>query len=251
MKRDRHILQKYLDNELSERELDRFEQELNASPELLMDLDLYKEVDESIADTEVLDFRTQLTDLREESRQTDGGRRSFRFSRPWHYAASAALALMVAIGLATVLGRPLSNNDLFVKYMKPYELVLTNRSVESEVIQLMMNNAQDKFINGEFESAIGFFEEVLVINSEKVEAEFYMGMSYMEIDQHSDASNSFTKVIKHDDNLYIQKAQWYLAGCLLAMDETERARRELAKIATSLNHYHKNDAEKILKRMKQ
>ena len=42
MKRDRHILQKYLDNELSESELARFEQELNASPELLVDLDIYK-----------------------------------------------------------------------------------------------------------------------------------------------------------------------------------------------------------------
>ena len=116
MKRDRHILQKYLDNELSERELERFEQKLNASPDLLVDLDLYKEVDEAIADTEVLDFRAQLTDLREETRRSETGRRVFRFTRPWHYAASAALALLVAIGLATVLGRPLSNNDLFVKY---------------------------------------------------------------------------------------------------------------------------------------
>ncbi len=250
MKRDRHILQKYLDNELSERELDRFEQELNASPELLMDLDLYKEVDEAIADTEVLDFRAQLTDLREETRRVDNGKRVFRFSRPWHYAASAALALLVAIGLATVLGRPLSNNDLFVKYMKPYELVLTNRSVESEVIQLWMNKAQDKFLKGEFDAAIGCFEEVLEINSGKVEADFYMGVSYMEIDQHGDASKSFTRVIEHNDNLYIQKAEWYLAGCLLAMDKTDRARRQLAMIASSSNHFYKGDAEKILKRMK-
>ena len=79
MKRDRHILQKYLDNELSDRELARFEQELNASPELLVDLDLYKEVDEAIADTEVLDFRAQLSDLREETRRSDTGRRVFSF----------------------------------------------------------------------------------------------------------------------------------------------------------------------------
>jgi tetratricopeptide (TPR) repeat protein len=250
MKRDRHILQKYLDNELSERELDRFEQELNASPEMLMDLDLYKEVDEAIADTEVLDFRAQLNDMREESRQTESGKRAFRFTRPWHYAASAALALLVAIGLATVLGRPLSNNDLFVKYMKPYELVLTNRSVESDVIQLWMNNAQDKFLKGEFEAAIGCFEEVLEINYGKIEAEFYMGVSYMEIDQHINASKSFDRVIEQNDNLYIQKAEWYLAGCLLAMDETERARRTLAMIASSKNHFHQSDAEKILKRMK-
>ena len=251
MKRDRHILQKYLDNELSEKELARFEQELNASPELLVDLDLYKEVDEAIADTEVLDFRTQLTGLREETRRSETGKRVFRFTRPWHYAASAALALLVAIGLATVLGRPLSNNDLFAKYMKPYELVLTNRSVDNEVTTYWMNKAQDHFLKGEFEGAIDCFDEVLEINSNKMEADFYMGVSYMEIDQHQEASESFVRVIEHDDNLYIQKAEWYLAGCLLAMDETDNARRKLAKIASSSNHYYKDKAAKILKRMKQ
>jgi tetratricopeptide (TPR) repeat protein len=250
MKRDRHILQRYLDNELSESDMTRFEQELSASPDLLVDLDLYKEVEEAISDTEVLDFRAQLTDLREETRHLETGRRVFRFSRPWHYAASAALALLVAIGLATVLGRPLSNNDLFVKYMKPYELVLTNRSMDSEVTQIWMNTAQDRFLKGEFEGAIDAFEEVLELNTGKVEADFYMGVSYMEIDKHTDASKSFNRVIKHSDNLYIQKAEWYLAGCLLAMDETEQARRKLAMIASSSNHYYNDDAAKILKRMK-
>ena len=250
MKRDRHILQKYLDNELSEKELARFEQELSASPDLLVDLDLYKEVDEAVADTEVLDFRAQLTDLRDESRKSDSGKRVFRFTRPWHYAASAALALLVAIGLATVLGRPLSNNDLFAKYMKPYELVLTNRSIDNDATKYLMSTAGNHFLQGEFEKAIGCYDEVLEINASKVEADFYMGISYMEIEQHQDASNSFIKVIEHNDNLYIQKAEWFLAGCLLAMDETERARRQFAMIASSSNHFYSNKAEKILKRMK-
>ena len=213
MKRDRHILQKYLDNELSEKELARFEQELSASPDLLVDLDLYKEVDEAVADTEVLDFRAQLTDLRDESRTSDSGRRVFRFTRPWHYAASAALALLVAIGLATVLGRPLSNSDLFAKYMKPYELVLTNRSADDDATKFLMSKAGNYFLEGEFEKAIGYYDEVLEISAgKKVEADFYMGMSYMEIEQHQDASNSLIKVIEHNDNLYIQKAEWYPGG---------------------------------------
>jgi tetratricopeptide (TPR) repeat protein len=250
MKRDRHILQKYLDNELSENELTRFEQELNASPDMLADLNLYKEVDEAIADTEVLDFRAQLNDLREETRRSENGRRVFRFTRPWHYAASAALALLVAIGLATVLGRPLSNSDLFAKYMKPYELVLTNRSMDNQATTLLMNQAQEHFLKGEFDAAIVYFDEVLEINSNKMEAAFYMGESYMQIERYREASNSFTRVIEHDDNLYVQKAEWFLAGCLLAMDETEQARRKLAKIASSSNHYYKDAAAKILKRMK-
>jgi tetratricopeptide (TPR) repeat protein len=250
MKRDRHILQKYLDNELSEKELTRFEQELDASPELLVDLDLYREVDEAIADTEVLDFRAQLTNLREETRRSETGKRVFRFTRPWHYAASAALALLVAIGLATVLGRPLSNKDLFARYMKPYELVLTNRSMDNEATQLWMNKAQENFLNGEFEAAIGCFEEVLELNSDKMEAQFYKGVSQMEIEQHKEASESFTRVIEQNDNLYIQKAEWFLAGCLLAMDETDRARRQLASIASSSGHFYHDEAVKILKRMK-
>ena len=250
MKRDRHILQKYLDNDLSEKELARFEQELNASPDLLVDLDLYKEVDEAIADTEVLDFRAQLTDLREETRRSETGRRVFRFTRPWHYAASAGLALLVAIGLATVLGRPLSNNDLFVKYMKPYELVLTNRSVDNDFTQYLMGKASDAFLAGEYERAIGHYDEVLEINSDKIEADFHKGISNLELEEYDNASESFTRVIDHNDNLYIQKAEWFLAGCLLAMDESERARRQLAMIASSENHYYSNDAAKALKRMK-
>jgi tetratricopeptide (TPR) repeat protein len=250
MKRDRHILQKYLDNELSGKELARFEQELNASPELMVDLDLYKEVDEAIADTEVLDFRAQLSNLREETRRSETGRRVFRFTRPWHYAASAALALFLAIGLATILGRPLSNSDLFVKYMKPYELVLTNRSMEDDVIKATMNNAEIAYLKGDFESAVFWYNEVLEKNNQKIEAEFGIGVSNMGLSMYVNASESFSKVIEHNDNLFIQKAQWYQAGCFLAMNETERARRQLAMIASSANHYYKEDAAKILNRMK-
>lgn len=250
MKRDRHILQKYLDKELSESDMDRLEQELKASPELMVDLELHKEVDEAIADTEVLDFRAQLTDLREDTRRTDSGRRVFRFTRPWHYAASAAFALLVAIGLATVLGTPLSNSDLFAKYMKPYELVLTNRSGENQVISHLMNLAQEAYLNGNFANAVGHFDEVLELNDQMMDAEFYKGASNMGNELYVDASKSFTRVIEHNDNLFVQKSEWFLAGCLLALDETDRARRQLAMIASSANHYYKDDAAKILKRMK-
>lgn len=250
MKRDRHILQKYLDNELSEKELSSFEQELKASPELMVDLDLYKEVDEAISDTEVLDLRAQLTDLREETRKSENGRRVFRFTRPWHYAASAALALLVAIGLATVLGRPLSNKDLFAKYMKPYELVLTNRSIDNDAATYMMNQAQEYFNKGEYKAAIAWFDEVLDFNSNKMEAAFYKGESQMGLKEYKEANESFTQVIEHNDNLYVQKAEWYQAGCLLAMDETELARRKFASIAATSNHYYRKEAERILKRMK-
>jgi tetratricopeptide (TPR) repeat protein len=134
--------------------------------------------------------------------------------------------------------------------MKPYELVLTNRSMEDDVIKATMNNAEIAYMKGDYESAIFWYNEVLEKNSEKIEAEFGIGVSSMGMKKYVDASESFEKVIEQDDNLFIQKAQYYQAGCLLALDETERARRQLAMIASSENHFYRDDAAKILKRMK-
>ena len=134
--------------------------------------------------------------------------------------------------------------------MKPYELVLTNRSLDDDAIKMTMNNAENAYLKGDYETAVFWYSEVLEINQEKIEAEFGVGVSNMGLENYADASKSFTKVIDHSDNLFIQKAEFYQAGCLLAMDETERARRQLAMIANEANHFYKRDAEKILKRMR-
>ena len=118
------------------------------------------------------------------------------------------------------------------------------------MIKVTMNNAEVAYMKGDFEEAVYWYNEVLTWNSDKVEAEFGVGVSSMRMSKYVDASESFNKVIAHNDNLFVQTAEYYLAGCLLALDETERARRQLAMIASSANHFYKSDAEKILKRMK-
>jgi tetratricopeptide (TPR) repeat protein len=122
--------------------------------------------------------------------------------------------------------------------------------MEDDVIKVTMNKAEVAYLKGDFESAIFWYNEVLEKNSEKVEAEFGVGVSSMGLSQFVDASESFSKVIEQDDNLFIQKAQWFQAGCFLAMDETDVARWHLNVIASDPNHYYSSDAAKILKRMK-
>ncbi|PID91498.1 MAG: hypothetical protein CSA96_08095 [Bacteroidetes bacterium] len=249
MRRDRQDLLSYLDDELLHSESKDFRQELAEDPEFLADPGLHRELDEMLADSEVLDFRDQLGELRS-GRRNRRQSKIFRLNRPWHYAASAAAAFLVAFGLAAVLGRPLSNKDLFLKYMKPYELVLTNRSADNDLIDGLMNLASEAFLAGDYQQAVIYYDEILKLNSAKVEADFHRGISKMELEEYRTASKSFEKVIRHNDNLYISKAEWYLSACLLAMDETERARRQLSLIASSPSHYYRKDANKVLKRMK-
>lgn len=249
-------MQKYLDHELSEKEMIQFEQELEASPELLADLNLFQEVDEAIADTEVLDFRAQLTDLRDEKKGNEPGRKFLRFTRPWHYAASAAIALLVAIGVATVLGRPLSNKDLFKKYMKLYEAVLINRSVDANVnseiarMEVWMQQASKYYLAENYEQAIVWYEKVLQENPAKMDASYYSGISYMETEQFEKAGISFNKVIEQRDNMFLENAEWYLGLCFLATNEDELAKRQFTMIAASGTSAYKEEAYKILRKMK-
>ncbi len=248
MKRDRHTIQKFLDHDLSDKDMKRFEADLEASPGLQADLNLYREVDEALADTEVLGFRDQLTDMRKDSRQTSKANKvQIRFSRPWHYAATAAIALMLAIGLASVIDRPLSNKDLLKKYYKPYEVALINRSNDAQ-LDLMLRYAQELYQAGEFAEAVVYFEKVLDEKPEQVATNLYTGISYFELKQYKAAGNSLNKVIKHNDNLYVEQADWYLGFIFLATNENERARRQFARIATS-NSFYRKDAEKILKKL--
>jgi tetratricopeptide (TPR) repeat protein len=249
MKRDRHLIQKYLDNDLSDRDMKRFEADLEVSSKLQDDLALYQEVDEAMADTEVLSFREQLTDLRREKQKSGGtGKSSIRFTKPWHFAATAAIALFLAIGLASVLDRPMNNKDLLKKYYKPYEVALINRS-DNSTLDLILKNAEILYQRGEFEQAAVYFEKVLEEQPELAGTNLYAGISYYELERYYDAQNSLNKVIEHNDNLYIEQAEWYLGLCFLALDENERARRQFARMASG-NSDKAADARKLLRKIR-
>lgn len=249
MKRDRHIIQKYLDHDLSEKDIKRFEADLEVSTELQSDLALYREIDEALADTEVLSFRDQLSDLRRESKQSSGTSKvPLRFTKPWHYAATAAVALILAIGLASVLDRPLTNKDLLKKYYKPYEVALINRSSNVE-LDLILRQAENLYVQGNFEEAVVYFEMVLEEHPDQASTNLYTGISYYELERFAEADKSLSKVLEHSDNLYVEPAEWYLGLCYLAMGENERARRQFAMIASS-NHENAEEAEKLLKKIR-
>jgi tetratricopeptide (TPR) repeat protein len=250
MKRDRHIIQKYLDHDLSDKDMKRFEADLETSPELQADLGLHQEIDEALADTEVLSFRDQLTDLRKETKK-DGknAKAPIRFNKPWHFAASAAIALILAIGLASALDRPLSNKDLLKKYYKPYEVALMNRSLGDPTTETYLTKASLFYQEGDFENAIEHFELFLENQPNDAGAQLYLGISFYEEDRYHDAEASLNKVVDHQDNLYVDKAEWYLGLCYLALNENERARRKFAALASG-NSDKAEEARKLLRKIK-
>jgi tetratricopeptide (TPR) repeat protein len=227
----------------------RFEADLKSSPELQAELGLYKEIDEALADTEVLSFRDQLSDLRKDKRKVDRTiKNPFRFSKPWHYAATAAIALLLALGLAAMLSQPVTNNDLLRKYYKPYEVALMNRSANGE-IYVSLTKGKTYYDLGDFKNALVYFEQVQEEYPDMVESNFYAGISYYELEKYGKAEGSLNKVILQNDNLYIDQAEWYLGLCYIAVNDNDRARRQFARIASS-NSDKARAAKKVLRQLR-
>lgn len=63
MNKNEHLISRYLAGELDISEAARFEEDLKNDPGLQEELNLYREVDKALADTEVMNLRMQLGNL--------------------------------------------------------------------------------------------------------------------------------------------------------------------------------------------
>lgn len=249
MDNNRHLISRYLGGELDPGEVARFEEALGRDPALQQEFDLYREVDEAITDTEVMDLRAQLSDLHEElipAIERTGTKKSKR--RALRYAMAASIAVVVSFGAYGLLFNRVSHTKLVTQFYKPYDVTLVNRSGLSEV-QQMLAEASFLYESGQYREAITVFEQVMAMDPASIESQFYRGISYFELKDYVNADLSLTKVVEHNDNLYIEQADWYLGFCYLMMDQREKARKQFEKLASKEGIY-RDQALKIVKKLR-
>jgi len=249
MDKNKHLVSRYLDGELSPSELSRFEEALIKDPELQEELDLYRDVDVALEDTDVLDLRAQLDELHEElSPQLEKASRSKTTKRVLRYAVAASVAVIISLGTYGLFFKKVSNNKIVSQFYKPYDVTLVNRSANEDVSNVL-SEALYMYETQKYEEAIALFNKVLEVNPGMIASNLYAGISYFELQEYKNADASLTKIIEHNDNLYIEQAQWYLGFCYLMMNEKEKAKLQFKKLEKS-EGYYSDEAEKILKRIK-
>jgi tetratricopeptide (TPR) repeat protein len=69
----------------------------------------------------------------------------------------------------------------------------------------------------------------------------------MEISNYPGASGSFSKVIEHNDNLYLEDAALYLGLCYMMTDNTDKALKQFDAIAASKSRYSRQAARLVRK----
>ncbi|HEC42139.1 hypothetical protein LCGC14_2902990 [marine sediment metagenome] len=251
MSKYEEFIQPFLDGELSREELDWFSKELESNAVLAEDIRLYREVDSAIREQDVMDLRDQLDVIH--NAIGDPSQESVspsRYRKVLSYAAIASLAILVSLGvLLKVQHNKLTNDQIFEKHYEPYEVTMIYRSAESDY-QRVLSQAMTFYESGEFHNAINLFEDILIKDPADMASSLYSGISYMETEQYIQADEKFQKIINHNDNLFVDQAEWYLAFCYLHTGQNLEARGHFKEIANSESSFYSKKAKKIMRSIK-
>ncbi len=243
------FIDRYLDKNLSGPELNWFEKELDSNPELQAELKLQKELNEVLGQDDILDLREKLNVIHEMVDPEPEGKRIKRtLSGNWAGIAAACAVILVAIGflLTNSINPVQTAEELFDQHYEPY-IVPTNYRSAAE-INIVFHKALVEYGNQDYQKALQLFEEVLFEDESRMDVTLLTGISNLEIENYNKANNSFQKVIDHNDNLFIEQAEWYLALCYLKTGEQEKAHIQFGKIITD-NSLYKEEAEDILNKL--
>jgi tetratricopeptide (TPR) repeat protein len=244
------FVEKYLAHQMKQDELEWFRKEMEHNPSLAEEVQMQKEIGDAILNEETMEFRARISNLfeREENKKQVRVRKLPHIPRVMRVAVASFLAfIMLGGGIYLYNHRSIPAGKLFEIYYAPYEGLANVRSSTPQMTG-MLEAAMQKYEQKEYESALLLFETILASDRENITSQFYSGISYLETDRYNVAQKSFTGVIDHNDNLFIEHAEWYLGLCYLKTGEFEMARKLFAKISGTEGYYSKN-AGRILRNL--
>jgi tetratricopeptide (TPR) repeat protein len=234
-----NTIENLLDGTAGKAEAAWLNEEMGRNPALAREVRLRRKTDEILGSRDIIDLRAKLGVI--EMRKRSSGRMRKAALKTARYAAAVALLAIMSSALYFILRPRESPDELYSANYARYETPGAVRSAISSG-NTLMENAIASYSAREYEKAIGFLEQVIVSEKDNMESVFMHGMANMEVSNYPVASGSFSKVIAHNDNLYLEDAAWYLGLCYMMTDNTDKALRQFDAIASSKSRYSRQAA---------
>ena len=93
------------------------------------------------------------------------------------------------------------------------------------------------------------FKKIIDKDASNIAVKFYYGISNIEIHNYANAITAFNEIIRQNDNLYIEHAEWYLGLCYLKSNQKDKALDQFLAVASNPDNYHQKEARAILDKM--
>jgi TolA-binding protein len=240
-----YFIERYIAGEMDPSEKKWFNTELEGNASLQREIALRKRTDAALVRHDIIDLRNKLSAIEKERKEkmvaaTSGKSPRFRFA-----AAVTALVLIGSLYLVTT-GRQ-NNDTLYNKNFDGYQSSNTARSGDPKISDF--ETALKLYNSNDFAAAASHFRDYLRSKPEVMEANLLYGVAEMKNNNFPTAKSTFRTIIDNSDNLYIDKAQWFLALCYLKTKENNEAVGQLVSIMNS-NSIYRDKARKLVKKLR-
>ncbi len=238
-------IEQYLANEMAPPEQSAFREELRKNPVLTDELKVSQAIDSALIREDIIDLRRKLITAINEGRIHKTEVPVVRMnSRKWWYAAASLLALCaVAATLYLQTPRNISNDSLFSQYYTSENIIDQTRG-DQNIIEAVI-----KFQQKDFRTASLLFKSILDKDNSNIAVWFYYGISNIETQNYDNSIKAFNTIIEHDDNLYIEHAEWYLGLCYLKNNQKNKANDQFTVVASDPDNFHQQEAKDILEKL--
>ena len=241
-------IEDFIDGVLEGELLIEFNLELQDNIDLIAEVELRKQINESLIEKDIFDLRKELKAIKESSEvkkvkmiipETKVGQIKF-------WRRSVAI-FVILLGIAGVLRNGLvSVNNTYENYFET-PAWSPERSLTSEVSLLQQANMS--YLNADYFKVVEILGQLSKTNNDYPVFDFYSAASLQKLDKYDDAIAGYTKVINQGDNLFIEEAEWYRSLCYLKLGNQKRAKGELLAVINRKGHFEK-DAKAVLRRLK-
>lgn len=243
------FIERYNTGEMNDAEKSWFLKELNGSKKLQEEVALRKKTDDILRNKNVLQLRGKLVEIEKKRASTLPGKN--RRNQSFKYAA--AIAGFILLGsIALIKGKNLRSDEIYNRYYEAYAIETGTPSRSAgigEASDLDFLTAVDYYNVSDYTNAALYFSKVLENDPGNMESRMLYGVSNFEQFNYPVAEESFSEVIKDNNNFYIEDAHWYLAWCYIKTDEETKAIDQLSLISNSTSLY-RDKAKKVLRKMK-
>jgi hypothetical protein len=241
-------IEDFIDGILEGEALAEFNSELNDNTDLIAEVKLRNQINESIAEFDIFNLRKELTAAKESADikkinmiipETKSGK--------WKFLRRSVAVMVILLGIAGVL------RNSFVSTENTYEHYFVTpawspeRSVSNEIT--LLQKANIAYVNAEYAKVVKILSELSSTGNESAVFDFYKAASFQEMNKYNEAILEYTRVINQGDNLFIEEAEWYRSLCYLKLKNYEKSRTELLAVIERKGHYQ-NDAKAIMRRLK-
>lgn len=247
-------IEAYLSGTMSAVELESFEKEVATNSALQEEVDLHRQVAETLKGEEVHQLRATIKTVNQNWKRpqvADHEKKAKVVRFPFRniLAIAATVLLLVVAYLFVVPELNYSEETLFADNFEPYKMVLNQRSSTPDMGETtkLLNQAVSAYEQKDFQTAAKLFQELQNQSPDAGAFLLYASISDLSLGNTDQAITNLEKIIAADAPLFVEQGRWYLALAYLQKGDLAKAKTQLQDISSGSFQY--DAAQKILSRI--